>query len=56
MPKPSTREMKINRIYAYLDELAATDDLPEEYIDDLLDVVQQYSQLAAIVKQRKMRE
>lgn len=50
----STRERKINRIYSYLDELAASEDLKEEYIDDLLDVVQQYNQMVAIIIQRRM--
>ena len=43
--KEPTREIKINRIYAHLDALADADHLPEEYIDDLLAIVQQYHQL-----------
>lgn len=50
----TTREKKINRIYTYLDELAASEDLKEEYLDDLLDVVQQYSQMVAIIRQSRM--
>lgn len=51
--KEPTREQKINRIYSHLDALAEADDLPEEYIDDLLDIVQQYSQI--LREQRKWK-
>lgn len=49
-----TRERKINRIYAYLDELAAADELDESYIDDVLDLMQQYSQLIANIRNARM--
>lgn len=45
--KEPTREMKINRIYTMLDDMAGADELEEEYIDDLLSIVQQYHQLLA---------
>ena len=48
--KMSARELKISRIRAYLDELAAADELNESYIDDLLDLMQQYSQLIEYVR------
>ncbi len=51
--KEPIREMKINRIYTHLDELAAADDLDEGYIDDLLDIVQQYHQM--LIEQRRWR-
>lgn len=53
MPKPSTREMKINRIYSYLDEIAASEELDEAYIDDLLYIVREYKQLAKEQRQNK---
>jgi hypothetical protein len=43
--KEPPREIKINRIYAHLDALAAEDGLDEVYIDDLLSIVQQYRQM-----------
>lgn len=52
--KEPTREMKINRIYTHLDELAAADDLDEVYIDDLLDIVQQYRQM--LMDQRRWQD
>lgn len=55
MPKPSTREMKINRIYAYLDDIAASEELDEEYIDDLLGVVREYKQMADEAKRNGMQ-
>ena len=48
-----TREMKINRIYTYLDEIAASEDLDESYIDDLLAVAREYCQL--VQELRKLR-
>ena len=55
MPKPSTREMKINRIYAYLDEIAASEELDESYIDDLLGVVREYKQMADEVRRNRVQ-
>lgn len=55
MPKPSTREMKINRIYSYLDEIAASEELDEAYIDDLLVVVREYKQMADEAKRNRMQ-
>lgn len=49
-----TSERKINRIYSYLDELASTDELDESYIDDVLDLMQQYSQLIANIRNARM--
>lgn len=51
--KEPTREMKINRIYTHLDTLAAAEDLEEVYIDDLLDIVQQYTQM--LMEQRRWK-
>ena len=48
--KEPTREMKINRIYTMLDDMAGAEELEEEYIDDLLSIVQQYHQL---IEERK---
>ena len=55
MPKTSTREMKINRIYTYLDEIAASEELDEAYIDDLLGVVREYKQMADEAKRNRMQ-
>lgn len=41
--KEPSREMKINRIMTHLEDMAET--LDEVYIDDLLDIVQQYRTL-----------
>ena len=54
MPKPSTREMKINRIYSYLDEIAASEELDEEYIDDLLVLTGEYVHRIERIRSRKM--
>lgn len=51
--KMSARELKISRIRAYLDELAAADELNESYVDDLLDLMQQYSRLVENVRNAK---
>lgn len=42
--KEPTREMKINRIMTHLEE--AVEDLDDMYLDDLLDIAQQYHLLA----------
>lgn len=43
--KEPTRELKIKKIHDHLDALAEAENLPEEYIDDLLAIVQQYHQM-----------
>lgn len=42
--KEPTREMKINRIMTHLEE--AVEDLDDMYLDDLLDIAQQYHLIA----------
>lgn len=42
--KEPTREMKINRIMTHLEE--AVEDLDDVYLDDLLDIAQQYHLIA----------
>lgn len=49
--KEPTREMKINRIIAHLEDMAET--LDEVYIDDLLDIVQQYRALDMEMRKRR---
>lgn len=50
MAQSTNREKKINRIYTYLDEIAANDTLDEGYIDDLLAVVSEYRLMAEQMK------
>ncbi len=50
--KEPTREMKINRIMTHLEE--AFEDLDDEYLDDLLNIAQQYHMIAMELQKIKM--
>lgn len=55
MRKEPTREMKINRIMSHIDALADADDLPEEYINDLLSIAQQYHLMAMEIAKTRVK-
>lgn len=50
--KEPTREMKINRIMTHLEE--AVEDLDDMYLDDLVDIAQQYHLIAMELHKIKM--
>ena len=51
MRKEPTKEMKIGKIITMIEDMEDT--LEEEYIDDLVSVVQQYHALAMATKQQR---
>lgn len=53
MRKEPTREMKINRIITHIEDMA--DVIEEDYLDDLVSIVQQYHAVATADRKHKLK-